>query len=234
MRKIEIDEVLLRKMVEVDKLQQGRAAKLLGVSDGTLRSACRQYDIATQRSGPRAGALHPKWNGGRRLIAGYWYIYCPDHPFCTLQKAVAEHRLVMEKHLGRYLQRNEVVHHRDGNAQNNLIDNLELFQANKDHLASELKGRRPNWTASGVARILQGTKNRDNSYLQLRRIPVDHEQLVLLFEEGTLTKKQIAEKLGVSINTINRHCQNVGFLPNWKSRRPDLRTANQWRSERDG
>jgi formylmethanofuran dehydrogenase subunit E len=37
-----------------------------------------------------------------------------------------QHRVVMEKEIGRKLKSNEVVHHKDGNKHNNNIDNLEL------------------------------------------------------------------------------------------------------------
>lgn len=40
-----------------------------------------------------------------------------------------EHRYVMEQHLGRKLYPEETVHHRDGNRQHNLIENLELFSS---------------------------------------------------------------------------------------------------------
>jgi hypothetical protein len=37
------------------------------------------------------------------------------------------HRVLMENKIGRLLQRNEIVHHIDGNTQNDNIDNLELL-----------------------------------------------------------------------------------------------------------
>jgi hypothetical protein len=55
----------------------------------------------------------------------------------------------MEAHLGRQLTADEVVHHRDGNTQNNQIDNLELFATNAAHLATTLTGSVQNPAKNG-------------------------------------------------------------------------------------
>ena len=70
---------------------------------------------------------HHNWKGGRQIDRkGYVLIYSPDHPYNS-KKYVREHRLVMEKHLGRYLKPNEDVHHINENRQDNRIENLKLM-----------------------------------------------------------------------------------------------------------
>ena len=67
------------------------------------------------------------WKGGRhKTHEGYIMIYCPGHPSAR-QNKILEHRLVMEKHLGRYLTKNEIVHHINGIVDDNRIRNLQVM-----------------------------------------------------------------------------------------------------------
>lgn len=106
-----------------------------------------------------SGSHNSNWRGGRRVDKdGYILIHFPDHPFCNRHGYVREHRLVMEQMLGRYLTRDEVVHHRDDNHQNNTPENLKLYGSNGEHLAETLEGQIPSWTEDGKRRILESVR----------------------------------------------------------------------------
>lgn len=74
------------------------------------------------------------WKGGRVLREGYWSVKLPNHPKSDKQGYIKEHRLVMEKHLGRYLKTEEVVHHENKIRDDNRIENLKLFENQCKHL----------------------------------------------------------------------------------------------------
>lgn len=71
------------------------------------------------------GKKHYKWKGGRRKRNGYISILSPNHPFADAHGYVFEHRLIMEKHIGRYLKHWEIIHHINGILTDNRIENLE-------------------------------------------------------------------------------------------------------------
>ena len=80
------------------------------------------------KPGPRPetkGEGNANWKGGRRVHQGYVYLRRPEHPY-NKNYYVQEHRLVMEAHLNRFLKPEEVVHHKNGNTQDNRLENLEL------------------------------------------------------------------------------------------------------------
>lgn len=78
-------------------------------------------------NGIGSGSNHPSWKGGKTKDGrGHIYIKSPNHPFKNARGYVYEHRLIMEKRLGRYLRKNEIVHHKNGKEDDNRIENLEL------------------------------------------------------------------------------------------------------------
>ena len=77
---------------------------------------------------------HYNWKGGVIIQEGYKYILKPNHPRAKLKKGyVAEHVLVMEKHLKRFLKPEEVVHHLNENRLDNKVKNLKLFKNKSEH-----------------------------------------------------------------------------------------------------
>jgi hypothetical protein len=75
---------------------------------------------------------------------GYRYIKVPWHPHCSDTGYVAFHRLVVEAKLERVLERDELIHHIDGNPYNNDPYNLEIvtkgqhsFEHKKSHICNK-------------------------------------------------------------------------------------------------
>lgn len=67
------------------------------------------------------------WNGGIYINRGYRKLLRPNHPNADIDGYVLEHRLVMEKSIGRLLTKDEEVHHINGNKTDNRIENLQLL-----------------------------------------------------------------------------------------------------------
>lgn len=74
----------------------------------------------------------------RKTSRGYVVIYKPSHPLVNNRGYVPEHRLIVEDKIGRYLTRNEVVHHINGNTLDNRIENLQLL-TDTEHRRIHLK-----------------------------------------------------------------------------------------------
>lgn len=89
------------------------------------------------------GANHPNWGGGRFKHTGGYISVSVGHGVVRL-----EHRVVMEKHLGRRLSSGEHVHHINGDKTDNRIENLELMshsEHNRIHAIDQ-------WSADGSLR----------------------------------------------------------------------------------
>lgn len=110
--------------------------------------------------GAVCGEKNPAYIEGRRIDKGGYAIVSVDisHPYAKVMKgknykSILEHRLVLEKHLGRFLLPGETVDHRDGLTLHNAPLNLRLFETNADHLRATLTGHKPNWSKEGFAKM---------------------------------------------------------------------------------
>ena len=121
-------EILAEKYKELGSLQ--KVADYFGVSKKLILNHMKRFDIprnprpSKKKKPKKIDTFHKgyiiTWNG-------YKMIYKPEHPHSDGKGYIREHILVMEKHLGRYLTEDEIVHHIDENKLNNDISNLRLM-----------------------------------------------------------------------------------------------------------
>ncbi len=108
-----------------------RWVRLLGIQPASHRCMACAPKANPNNAWTGRGALHASWKGGRRINAtGYVLIWLsPDDFFYSMADKnghVAEHRLVMAKHLKRCLASWELIHHKNGDKQDNRLENLEM------------------------------------------------------------------------------------------------------------
>ena len=141
----------LRKLYE----QAGSCSELarwLDIPQPTLRYRLVKAGIDL-RAGYRSpkkvrhyGTDHRNWKGGTLVKMGYIMEYAPDHPASKAGKGyVMQHRLVMERSIGRYLLPTELIHHINGDKQDNRLENLEIKSQHdhiKDHKAVAPRDRK--------------------------------------------------------------------------------------------
>lgn len=137
----------------------------------------------------RHGDKNPKWRGGRiKRSDGRVCVYAPNHPYANLYGGthILEYRLIAEQITGRPLFDNEIVHHKNGDATDNSLANLEVTTQSehaKIHLSGELS---PNHKLTA--------------------------QKVIFIRESPLSLPKLSKLLGVSIATVWR--ARVGIT--WK------------------
>lgn len=91
----------------------------------------RYCSLSCARARQKAQRVWPNWKGGRtKHSSGYIQVHAPDHPRARGKRTpyVLEHILVMETVLGRYLEPDERVHHKNGRRDDNEPENLELWR----------------------------------------------------------------------------------------------------------
>ena len=87
--------------------------------------------MARWNVGPKNG----NWKGGRTIASnGYVLVRVgTDHHLADIRGYAYEHRIKAEKKIGRRLTPGEIVHHKDGNKQNNKASNLEVLGGIAEH-----------------------------------------------------------------------------------------------------
>lgn len=121
---------------------------MLGAEDVTdhrcVSVDCRAFVVVADRCGKcykaalRAGEVRPVpgirvVTGEGSLNHGYWKVpvRAEERHLVGGHSAVGEHRLVMARALGRPLEPDEQVHHRNGDRLDNRLENLELWSTSQ-------------------------------------------------------------------------------------------------------
>lgn len=117
-------------------------ARRLGITEKRPQSEATRDALRRHFPRGRFGSNAANWKGGRQKSGnGYIKIYQPEHPAADPGGCVAEHRLVMEATLGRYLKTEEVVDHIDRNRSNNSPENLRLHESRAHHVKDHFSAR---------------------------------------------------------------------------------------------
>lgn len=161
-RMADVTKEQLEEMYNQQRLSSIKIAKLLNCSKRTVLRRLKQYGIKRRTIGQalknrimpedvkkkiskrmkqiQQKENHSCWKGGRfKCSNGYILVRADGHPFSDRKGYVKEHRLTMEKHIGRFLKPEEIVHHKNGKRDDNRIENLELLESLSDHAKTHNK-----------------------------------------------------------------------------------------------
>lgn len=157
----------------------------------------KMRDSARRLGLSRVGPKNPAWKG-KVNRGGYVGVRLPNHPFASKCGYVMEHRLVMEEYLGRYLDKDEDVHHVNGDKKDNRIKNLMVMKKSEHS------------RFHGNERIANKTHN--------NFIYTTEEQVKKAITKGG-TVKEMADRLNIERSTlykkIKRHNLSEWY-ENWR------------------
>jgi hypothetical protein len=196
-------------------------AKLVGLSPRYVRKIATTHNLDRLSCGAQKGEKNHQFVSGRRVDSdGYVSVSVPlEYPGARVLPGkqtgfVFEHRIILERKIGRYLLPSETVDHIDGLTLHNSPDNLRFFQNNGDHLQATITGIPKRTSKSGILNIRtsfdqRATMQRVDTYRRRR-------------ERGDVRLRQILlAALSLGINSpyllgTHRHLEKAQI--DWSSR----------------
>jgi hypothetical protein len=128
---------------------------------GTKASKETREKMSKTHKGLCSGKKHPNWKGGQYTDKdGRVYIYKPEHSYSNNKGYIFRSRLIMEEILGRYLNPDETVHHKNQILNDDRPENLELFESKGKHTAyhNRLKSSHSALKEGGFKLLTSGKK----------------------------------------------------------------------------
>ena len=177
------------------------------------------------------------YTGGNTVVIykGYVQELCPTHPKANFWGYVAQHRLVYERHHGRYLNPRVDLHHLNRDKADNRVENLRPCTRSEHmalHRAEWMETRRLPLNEKRVREVLLETKNLKKAAAILhchtmtlrnrfpdlvkpykRRSPsqIDHPKVVQQIRVCALNPKmgfrETAQHCGIHWQTVRRICE---------------------------
>jgi len=129
-----------RRLVPIAEVRN-MAAK--GMSAPEIAEKLAFTPTAISKIGRQANiAITDKFHKGYIITdSGHIAVKVDEHPFSDARGYVRLHRLIMEKHLGRFLRPDELVHHINEKTLDNRIENLQVM-TKQDHVKLHHTGKK--------------------------------------------------------------------------------------------
>lgn len=150
----------------------------VGATAKYVQAIALEFGLPRRAQGAQPGEDNHAFRSGRRIDRdGYVLVSTPpNHPSARKRAnrnygLIFEHRLVMERQLGRHLSPVEVVDHIDGLHLHNHPDNLRVFASNADHLKATISEQVPAWSRDGKMNLRASYDQREVT------LPVDSYRL---------------------------------------------------------
>lgn len=115
------------------------------------------------------------------------------------------HRYIMEKHIGKKLRTNQIVHHINGDIHDNRIENLQIM-SRRDHARLHLCNRIVPEHQKDKMRLASAGKAKP----YIRTVSDDQMRQALIFYGQGMRKREIEDKCGFDMGTLYAMMRGIG------------------------